>query len=176
MKKLNIEVEQTKLDGVLLVKLDVFEDYRGQYVETYNDALYRKEGIEVNFVQDDISVSSRHVLRGVHGDAETWKLISCLHGSFYLMVVNNDSDSNQFREWQGFTVSDINRHQVLVPPHFGNGHVVLTESAIFHYKQSTYYDPRGQFTIRWDDPEYGMWWPIKNPILSRRDEAGRFVD
>ena len=171
-----MQVEQTKLDGVLLVKLDVFEDYRGQYVETYNDALYRKEGIEVNFVQDDISVSSRHVLRGVHGDAETWKLISCLHGSFYLMVVNNDSDSNQFREWQGFTVSDINRHQVLVPPHFGNGHLVLTESAIFHYKQSTYYDPRGQFTIRWDDPEYGMWWPIKNPILSRRDEAGRFVD
>ena len=171
-----MQVEQTKLDGVLLVKLDVFEDFRGQYVETYNDALYRKEGIDVDFVQDDISVSFRHVLRGVHGDAETWKLISCLHGSFYLMVVNNDSDSNQFREWQGFSLSDANRHQVLVPPRFGNGHVVLTESAIFHYKQSTYYDPRRQFTIRWDDPEYGMRWPITKPILSLRDEAGRFVD
>ena len=171
-----MQVEPTKLDGVLLIKLDVFEDFRGQYVETYNDDLYRKNGIDVKFVQDDISVSSRHVLRGIHGDAETWKLISCLHGSFYLMVVNNDKNSKQFRKWQGFTLSDTNRQQVLVPANFGNGHVVLTEKAIFHYKQNTYYNPRGQFTIKWDDPEYGLWWPIRSPILSRRDEAGKFVD
>ncbi len=171
-----MQVEQTKLDGVLLIKLDVFEDFRGQYVETYNQELYRKNGIDVTFVQDDISVSSRHVLRGIHGDAETWKLITCLYGSFYLMVVNNDSRSNQFRQWQGFPLSGGNRQQVLVPPKFGNGHVVLSESAIFHYKQNTYYDPRRQFTIKWDDPEYGMWWPISNPVLSRRDEAGGFVD
>ena len=171
-----MQVEQTKLDGVLLIKLDVFEDFRGQYVETYNDAVYRKNGIDVKFMQDDISVSSRHVLRGIHGDAETWKLISCLHGSFYLMVVNNDKNSKQFRKWQGFTLSDTNRQQVLVPANFGNGHVVLTEKAIFHYKQNTYYNPRGQFTIKWDDPEYGLWWPIRSPILSRRDEAGKFVD
>lgn len=171
-----MKMEETKLDGVLLIKLDVFEDFRGQYVETYNDDLYRKCGIDVKFMQDDISVSSRNVLRGIHGDAETWKLISCLHGSFYLMVVNNDKNSRQFRQWQGFTLSDTNRQQILVPSNFGNGHVVLTEKAIFHYKQNTYYNPRGQFTIKWDDPEYGMWWPIKSPILSRRDEAGKFVD
>ena len=171
-----MQVEQTQLDGVRLIKLDAFEDFRGQYVETYNEDAYRKQGIDVRFVQDDISVSSRHVLRGVHGDEETWKLISCLHGSFYLMVVNNDKYSSQYRKWQGFTLSDMNRHQVLVPPRFGNGHVVLTETAIFHYKQNTYYNPRGQFTIIWNDPEYGMWWPIKNPILSQRDEAGKFVD
>jgi len=63
-----------------------------------------------------------------------------------------------------------------VQPNFGNGHVVLTEKAIFHYKQNTYYNPSGQFTILWNDPAYGMWWPVRNPILSRRDEAGRFVD
>jgi len=171
-----MRVEKTKLDGVLLIKLDVFEDFRGQYVETYNENIYRKNGIDVHFIQDDISISSRHVLRGIHGDTETWKLITCLHGSFYLTVVNNDSNSPQFREWQGFTLSDSNHHQVLVPPKFGNGHVVLTERAIFHYKQNTQYSPQGQFTIKWDDPQFGLWWPIKNPILSRRDEAGKFVD
>lgn len=171
-----MRVEKTKLDGVLLIKLDIFEDFRGQYVETYNADLYRQHGIDVDFRQDDISVSSRNVLRGIHGNSDTWKLISCLHGSFYLMVVNNDSDSPEYRKWQGFTLSDTNRHQVLVPPRFGNGHLVLSEKAIFHYKQNTYYDPLGQFTIIWNDPAYGMWWPIKNPILSQRDEAGRFID
>lgn len=171
-----MQVEQTKLDGVLLIKLEVFEDFRGQYVETYNEELYRQAGITIPFKQDDISVSSRHVLRGIHGDSETWKLISCLIGSFYLVVVNNDPTSPQYRQWLGFTLSETNRQQVLVPPKFGNGHVVMSERAMFHYKQNTYYNPAGQFTIVWNDPEYGLWWPIKNPILSRRDEAGRFID
>ena len=171
-----MKVEKTKLDGVLLIKLDVFEDFRGQYVETYNEDAYRAAGIDVAFKQDDISVSSRHVLRGVHGDAETWKLISCLYGRFYLMVVNNDENSSQHKKWQGFTLSDSNRDQILVPPKFGNGHVVMSETAMFHYKQNTYYNPKGQFTVVWNDPAYGMWWPIKAPILSQRDEIGRFVD
>jgi len=171
-----MQIEKTKLDGVLLIKLDVFEDFRGQYVETYNEDLYRQKGIDVKFRQDDISVSSRHVLRGVHGDNETWKLISCLYGSFYLMVVNNDEKSPQYKKWQAFTLSDTNRQQVLVPPKFGNGHVVLSDKAIFHYKQNTYYNPKGQFTIFWNDANYGMWWPIRHPIVSRRDELGKFVD
>lgn len=173
----DLSVKTTELDGVLLITPPtIFEDFRGAYVETYNEPLYKAAGIDVKFVQDDISVSSRHVLRGIHGDEETWKLISCLHGSFYLMVVNNDRSSSQFRKWQGFTLSDTNYSQVLVPAGFGNGHVVLTEKAIFQYKQNTCYNPRGQFTIVWNDPAYGMWWPIKNPILSRRDEEGRFMD
>ena len=171
-----MRIEGTKLDGVLVVKLDVFEDFRGQYVETYNEDLYHQAGITIPFRQDDISISSRHVLRGVHGDSDTWKLISCLVGSFYLMVVNNDPTSPQYRQWQGFTLSETNRHQVLVPPRFGNGHVVMSDRAMFHYKQNTYYNPAGQFTIVWNDPEYAMWWPIKKPILSPRDEAGRFID
>jgi dTDP-4-dehydrorhamnose 3,5-epimerase len=171
-----VRVEKTKLDGVLRITLDVFEDFRGKYIETYNEDVYRENGIGVKFRQDDISVSSRHVLRGIHGDAETWKLISCLHGSFYLVVVNNDKNSQQYRKWQGFTLSDTNNQQVLVPPLFGNGHLVLTDKAIFHYKQNTYYNPSGQFTIKWDDPDYAMWWPVKTPILSQRDELGRFVD
>ena len=171
-----MQVENTKLDGVKLIKPAIFEDFRGLYVETYNRDLYQKNGIDVEFKQDDISISSRNVLRGIHGDSETWKLISCHMGSFYLVVVNNDPTSAQYRQWQGFTLSENNHHQVLVPPKFGNGHVVMSERAMFHYKQNTYYNPAGQFTIRWNDPQYNMWWPIKNPILSRRDEAGKFVD
>lgn len=170
-----IEVSKTNLNGVLLIKPSVFEDHRGQYIETYNEELYHKNGIPVKFVQDDISVSMRNVLKGIHGDAETWKLVSCLHGKFYLVVVNCDESSKSFGQWQSFVLSDINRLQVLVPPKHGNGHLILTDMAIFHYKQSTYYNPSGQFTYRWDDPRFNIWWPIKNPILSRRDEAGRYV-
>ena len=171
-----MQVIKTKLDGVLLIKLEAFEDHRGYYLETYNETLYHEHGVTVKFVQDDVSVSSRHVLRGIHGDAETWKLVSCLYGKFYLMVVNCDAQSKAFGKWQAFVLSDNNRHQVLIPPKYGNGYVVLSEEAIFHYKQSTYYDPKRQFTYRWDDPQLKLWWPIKNPVLSQRDESGRFAD
>jgi dTDP-4-dehydrorhamnose 3,5-epimerase len=167
-----MEVSKTGLDGVLLIKPPtVFEDLRGYYVELYNEELYKNAGITVKFIQDDISVSSRNVLRGIHGDATTWKLISCLHGEFYLVVVNWNDESPQFGKWESFVLSDRNRLQVLVPPRFGNGHLVLSELAIFHYKQSTYYDRASQFTIYWNDPKLNISWPIKNPILSRRDEC-----
>jgi dTDP-4-dehydrorhamnose 3,5-epimerase len=170
-----IQVNKTKLDGVLLIKPDVFEDFRGVYVETYNEEMYNKAGITTRFVQDDISVSSKHVLRGIHGDAETFKLVSCMYGKFYLLVVNCDKESPNFGKWESFTLSDANRLQVLIPPKHGNGHVVLSEQAIFHYKQNTYYNPKGQFTYKWDDPQLKLWWPVKNPMISQRDELGRFV-
>lgn len=166
-----MKVLKTQLDGVLLIELDTFEDFRGEYVETYNERLYKENGINVKFVQDDISVSSKHVLRGIHGDAETYKLISCLYGKFYLVVVNCDKQSKDFSKWQSFVLSDKNRLQVLVPPKYGNAHLVLSEMSIFHYKQSTYYDRSRQFTYKWDDPRFNIWWPIKNPILSQRDES-----
>lgn len=171
-----IEVSKTKLEGVLLIKPPtIFEDFRGTYVEIYNEKLYKEAGIDVDFIQDDISVSAKDVLRGIHGDDETWKLISCLYGRFYLVVVNWDKSSKQFRQWDSFVLSDNNRHQVLVPPKFGNGHLVLSEQAIFHYKQSTYYNRAGQFTLLWNDPEINILWPVKNPIVSKRDEGSESV-
>lgn len=167
-----MQVESTKLDGVkLIIPPTIYEDFRGDYVEIYNHRLYGEAGVSRVFIQDDISTSRKHVLRGIHGDASTWKLISCLHGAFYLVVVNNDPASHQYRKWQGFTLSDSNRMQVLVPPNFGNGHLVMTELAIFHYKQTTEYERAGQFTIVWNDPEFDIWWPVKRPILSMRDEG-----
>ena len=171
-----MKVEKTKLDGVLKIRLDAFKDFRGYYIETYNEDLYKKNGIHIKFVQDDISVSHNNVLRGIHGDKNTWKLISCLEGEFYLVVINNDNKSDQFKQWESFLLSEENRIQILVPPKFGNGHYVLSERAIFHYKQNTYYNPSGQFTILWNDSNYQIDWPCKNPIISKRDELGYFVD
>jgi len=167
-----MEIRKTKLGGVLLIEPPtIFNDFRGSYVETYNEELYRNAGITTRFVQDDISVSSRHVLRGLHGDSGTWKLVSCLSGKFYLVVINLDSDSPQFGQWESFTLSAENHLQVLIPPKMGNGHVVLSDQAIFHYKQSSYYNRAGQFTLLWNDPKLKLWWPVKNPIVSQRDEG-----
>ena len=167
-----MDVFKTNLEGVLLIKPDIFEDFRGSYIETYNEKLYKEHGIHVKFLQDDISTSTKNVLRGIHGDTETWKLISCLRGRIYAVIINCDKDSENFGKWQSFTLSDTNRYQVLVPPKFGTSHLVLSDEAIFYYKQSTYYDPEilKQFTYRYDEPRFSIWWPIKNPILSKRDE------
>jgi dTDP-4-dehydrorhamnose 3,5-epimerase len=165
-----MDIKRTYLEGVLLITPPtVFEDFRGSYVETYNEQLYTAAGIDTRFVQDDISTSTRGVLRGIHGDERTWKLISCLYGTFYLVVLNYDQRSPQYGRWQGFTLSDSNRLQVLVPPRFGNGHLVLTEQAIFSYKQSTQYDRASQFTVTWNDPRFQIYWPLRDPVLSARD-------
>lgn len=165
-----MQVLKTELDGVKLITPPTnSEDFRGTYVELYNEQLYKEQVTDVDFIQDDISTSYKNVLRGIHGDRKTWKLVSCLYGSFYLVVVNNIPESSQYRQWTSFTLSDRNRLQVLIPPGFGNGHLVLTDIAIFHYKQNSYYERESQFTIAWNDSLFGVWWPVKNPILSRRD-------
>jgi dTDP-4-dehydrorhamnose 3,5-epimerase len=164
-----IEVHKTKLEGVLLIKPTFFEDQRGEYLELYNKALYKQKGIDIDFVEEDISVTARGALKGVHGDTLTWKLISCLHGKFYLVVINYDEQSKEFGRWQSFVLSEVNKHQVLVPPKFGNGHLCVSEKSLFFYKQSAYYDPSRQFTIKWNDPRFKIRWPIKDPILSERD-------
>ncbi len=170
-----MEVKKTELENVLVVIPQIFEDHRGEYVELYNEELYRKNGISTRFVQDDLSVSSKNVLRGIHGDNETWKLVTCLLGRFYLVIINCDKTSREFGKWQSFTLTDHNKQQVLVPPKHGVAHLALSDKIMFHYKQSTYYNPSIQFTYTWDDPRFNIWWPIKNPILSRRDEKGQYI-
>ena len=165
-----MKVDNSQLAGVkVITPPTIFEDFRGHYVEIYNQHLYRDADIDMEFIQDDISVSPRDVLRGIHGDFKTWKLVSCIWGRFYLVVINNEPSSEQYRQWEAFTLSAENRLQILIPPGYGNGHVVLSEHAIFHYKQTTDYDRSSQFTLQWNDPSLDIWWPIKSPILSERD-------
>jgi len=174
-----MKVEKTKLDGVLLITPDVFKDHRGEYIEIFNDGTYYPLfDYWMEWVQDDISISKCNVLRGIHGDFKTWKLVSCLSGVIQLVVVNNMLDTPQYYEHTQFVLSDINHQQVLIPPGFGNGHKVLSDKAIFHYKQSTYYDPESQFTLAWNDPELDIHWlnpfsvvPDTQPITSDRDRG-----
>jgi len=168
-------ITKTNLKGVLVVKPPtIFEDFRGNYVEIYNKKIYKSAGIHVDFIQDDISTSTKDVIRGIHGDSETWKLISCLHGRLYAVVVNCDEESSQFGQVFYCILSGENHNQILVPPKHGNAHLVLSETAIFHYKQSTYYNPETQFTYKWNEPKFNIWWPTKNPILTQRDEQGHW--
>ena len=163
-------LEDTDLEGVKKIIPTTFEDYRGSYTEIYNKEFMIKNNINIDFLQDDISVSHKNVLRGVHGDQTTHKLVSCLYGEFQLIVVNNNPESKQFKKWQSFEISFKNKAQILIPPMFGNGHLVLSELAIFHYKQSTQYNRASQFTIKWNDPLYKFKWKNDSPILSTRDK------
>ena len=162
-------IKKTSLTGVMKIGLTSFEDHRGSYSETYNKNFFLENGIDIEFLQDDISVSKKNVLRGIHGDQKTWKLITCLYGEFQLIVVNNDLQSNEYKKWESFYLSFENKIQMLVPPKFGNGHLVLSDKCIFHYKQNSEYDRLGQFTIKWNDPSFGFKWSISDPILSERD-------
>lgn len=170
-----ISISETNLTGVLKIVPDVFKDFRGHFVETYSEELYKKNGIHISFVQDDIALSKKDVLRGIHGDNETFKLVSCLYGKLYYVVVNCDEQSPDFGAWQSFVLSDENMMQVLVPPKYGNAYLVQSAEAIFSYKQSTYYDAKRQFSYLWNDPRFGISWPIANPILSERDKRGHYV-
>ena len=170
-----IEVSKTNLRGVLRIVPEVFRDHRGQFVETYSRELYKKSGIGFDFVQDDISRSKKDVLRGIHGDKETSKLGSCTYGKLFFVVVNCNEESSEFGKWQSFELSDENRMQIFVPPTYGIAYLVLSDEAVFTYKQSTYFVHGKQFSYRWDDPRFGINWPITNPILSERDKAGHYV-
>ena len=184
-----IKVSKTKLKGVLQISPDVFKDRRGEFVETYNKELYngliaryiehparyRKKGINIKFVQDDISVSKKNVLRGIHADSKAWKLGSCIFGKIYMVIVNCDENSKDFGKWQGFLLSGKNKKQILIPPKCGCSYLVLSETAVFTYKQSEYYNPKRQSTYKWNDPKFKIKWPTKNPILSKRDKLGHYV-
>lgn len=165
-----IDVRSTGLPGVKLIERYLSEDHRGFYAEIYNKQAYFDRGITVEFVEQDFSFSKRNVLRGLHGDAKTWKLISCPFGELLLVVLNYDTDSPHFGKWESFVLTPANRLQVLIPPMYANGHLILSDWGMFHYNQSEYYtDGKNQFTVKWNDPRFNIKWPVKNPILSKRD-------
>lgn len=165
------------LPDVAIITPNIFYDYRGEYVETWNIENYKifnKENI--TFKQDDISTSVRYTLRGLHGDNETWKLVQCLYGSLLQVVVDMRPNSETYLKHDMFSINDKNRRQILIPPGFANGHLVMSEMGIFSYKQSTLYvGADAQFTVRWDDPKLNIPWPITNPILSLRDKNAKLL-
>lgn len=168
-------LQETALKGVFLIQHQVFEDFRGVYINIHSIDQFTRNGIAIDFIEDDYSMSFKRVLRGIHADSKCWKLITCAYGRIYLVIVNCDESSSDFGKWISFTLTGTNGRQVLVPPKFGVAHVVISDFAVFHYKQSEYYDPKRQESYRYDDKRFGIFWPFENPILSERDERGEYV-
>ncbi len=164
-----LKTERTKLSGVFLIKPDVHEDKRGNFYETYNEKEYQSAGLDAKFVQDDISCSVRGVLKGMHGDSGTFKLVQCAYGKVYAVILNCDEHSADFGKWESFELSSENKYQLYIPPMYGNGYYVMSDIAVYTYKQSTYYGEYQQFTYKWNDKRFGIIWPQEAQIISERD-------
>jgi len=168
-----LKVKPTALPEVLLIQPKVFADERGHFLETWFAPRYRDIGIVESFVQDNFSRSTRNVLRGLHFQEPMGqgKLITVLAGTIYDVVVDIRVDSPRFRQWIGVELDGAVPTQLWIPPGFAHGFCVMSESADFMYKCTEIYTPAAERSIRWNDPELRIKWPIDTPILSTRDNA-----
>ena len=168
-----IKVTESKvLPEVKLAQPKPFHDYRGEmwtFWEDEYDLLPPKNKFKIS----KFTRSRKNVLRGLHGDEETWKHVSCVWGEIYLVVVDNRPHSVNYLKWDSFTITDRNHLSVLIPPGFVNGHICLSEECLFHYSQSypsNYVDVERQDVLKWNDVRLDIDWPTGvKPILSERD-------
>jgi len=168
-----VKVTKTDLEGVLLIEPRRFGDDRGHFAETWNLERYRKHEMPEAFVQDNVSYSKRGVLRGLHlqNPGSQTKLVEVLWGEAFDVVVDVRADSPTFRRWIGYRLSGENGRQLYVPAGYAHGFCVTGASALFAYKCSNYYDPSVEITVRWDDPDLAIAWPVAAPIVSEKDRA-----
>ena len=166
-----MRIIETSLPGVLIVEPKVFPDARGFFVEMYHRERYQSMGLTAEFVQDNLSFSTRGVLRGMHcqNPHSQGKLVQVLQGEVWDVAVDIRRSSPYFGKWTAVTLSSETRNQFYVPPGFAHGFCVLSETALFAYKCTDYYHPAAEVGFRWDDPEVGIAWPLKAPILSEKD-------
>ena len=169
-----MDFNKTELDGVVIVTPKVFGDERGFFMETYNIKDFVAAGIPEGFIQDNHSRSSKGVLRGLHYQYPNWqgKLVRVLRGEVFDVAVDIRSQSPTFGRWVGVTLSEENKQQLYVPPGFAHGFCVTSETADVAYKCTTTYRPEEEVSIRWDDPDIGIEWPLENPSLSDKDIKG----
>jgi dTDP-4-dehydrorhamnose 3,5-epimerase len=169
-----MKIIPSELHGVCVIEPKVFGDARGYFLETWNHRGFASAGLEVDFVQDNLSYSGRGTLRGLHfqNPHPQGKLVTVLAGEVFDVVVDVRVESPTFGRWIGITLSAENRRQLYVPPGFAHGFCVTGESALFAYKCSDYYSPRDEVTLAWDDPDLGIDWPTREPVLSEKDRHG----
>lgn len=169
------------LPNVKIVQPSTYHEYRGSITTTYHSDYYdrllpaneRNDGLQ--FKHDRYSKSKKNVLRGLHFDDKTWKLVSCIHGKIYLVVLDVRPKQPNYGKWESFIISPETNTQVLIPPMFANGHFVMEDDSIFHYKMAykgEYNDVDSQQTIVFNDKRFNIDWPIENPIVSKRDKNG----
>ena len=166
-----MKVTETVLPGVFIIEPKIFPDARGFFVETYNKERYAACGIDVDFVQDNLSFSSKGVLRGLHyqNPQSQGKLVYVLQGEVWDVAVDIRQGSAHFGEWTAVRLSSDNKKQLYIPPGFAHGFCVLSETALFGYKCSDYYHKESEVGFRWDDHLINISWPIGAPVLSERD-------
>jgi dTDP-4-dehydrorhamnose 3,5-epimerase len=171
-----MDVIETAIPDVKLLKPKLFGDERGFFMESYNQkTLQDLCGLDVDFVQDNHSRSTKNVLRGLHYQMEQaqGKLVRVVSGEVFDVAVDLRQSSATFGQWAGTVLSGQNHHQFYVPPGFAHGFVVLSDTADFLYKTTDYYAPQYEKCIRWDDPDIGIEWPMDGePSLSEKDKAG----
>jgi dTDP-4-dehydrorhamnose 3,5-epimerase len=152
-----------------------YSDMRGELWTIWNNHEFTPN---LNFNHDKVAKSKKNVIRGLHGDNKSWKLITCLYGEIFLVVVDFRKESDTFLKKETFILNDKNKMSVLVPPNFLNGHQVISDNAVFYYKWSydgKYPDVNEQISVKWDDPKLKINWPIKEPILSERDSNSKYI-
>lgn len=166
---------ETNLPGAYLLEPAVFGDHRGFFMETYNQEQFSELGIEVEFIQDNHSLSQAlGTLRGIHYQlppkAQT-KLVRVTHGAVYDVIVDIRKGSPTYGEWQGFILTADNKRQLLVPKGFAHGFCTLVENTEVQYKVDQLYSPEHDRGIAWNDPELSIDWPVSKPVLSAKDET-----
>ena len=168
-----MKVLETSIADVKLVVPDVFKDDRGYFKETFNEARYAQFGIRGPFVQDNVSLSARDVLRGMHYDMRMGKLVQALFGRVFDVVVDMREGSPTYKHWDGLELTAENHYQLYVPPGVAHGFLTLSDKAVVMYKQSALYDPTQERAISWRDPSVNIEWPLNGsqPVLSAKDAA-----
>ncbi|MBW1714906.1 MAG: dTDP-4-dehydrorhamnose 3,5-epimerase [Deltaproteobacteria bacterium] len=165
------------LKDVIIIELDTFPDKRGYFMETYHQKKFAVGGIDVEFVQDNQSMSTKGTLRGLHYQIKRpqGKLVRVLFGQIFDIAVDIRRSSQNFGKWFGTLLSADNKRAIYIPPNFAHGFCVLSDRAEFLYKCTDFYEPGYERAIRWDDPELAIDWPIKDPILSEKDATSPFL-
>ena len=166
-----MKVEKAKLNGLLIITPEIFEDERGFFLESFNANRYAKAGINFDFVQDNHSSSHRNVLRGLHYQKTKpqGKLVRVIKGEVYDVAVDMRQGSQTYGQWEAVILSEENKAQFWVPPGFAHGFLVLSKTADVEYKCTEYYDPSDEGSLLWNDPDLNISWPIENPELSEKD-------
>jgi dTDP-4-dehydrorhamnose 3,5-epimerase len=168
------EFTQTSLPGVLLVRPRVFGDERGFFLELYKHTEFVQGGIREHLVQDNFSRSSRGVLRGLHYQKSPHaqgKLVMCMKGKIFDVSVDIRKGSPHYGKWMGLELSDENRFMLYVPPGFAHGFQVMSDFAEVLYKCTDEYWPMDDRGIIWNDPEIDIAWPLRDPVLSGKDQV-----
>ncbi|NIT57013.1 MAG: dTDP-4-dehydrorhamnose 3,5-epimerase [Aliifodinibius sp.] len=166
-----MEIEETNIPDVLLLKPEVYRDERGFFLETYREEYLKEKNIDVHFVQDNLSKSQKNTVRGLHYQIERQqdKLLMVMEGAILDVAVDLRQDSPTFGEHTAMELSAENKHQMFIPKGFAHGFSVLSDSALVYYKCSDYYYPDGERGLLWDDPELDIDWKVTDPIISEKD-------